>query len=67
MPVTNEQHRWLQLPADIREETKTQLHSFLLLKSDDIPLGFAYFSPVPLTMDNSIVDGEVVASKGKKL
>ena len=64
---SNEQQRWAQLPEDIREEARTQLHSFLLLKSDDIPLGFSYFSPVPLTLDNSSLCGPNLIPKVKKI
>ena len=48
---SKDQSRWLKNPDDIRDDEKTRMHSFLLLKSDDIPIGTTPFSPVPLTLE----------------
>ena len=48
-----DQMRWNQYPTDIRDDEKSRIHSFLLLKFDDIPIGITPFSPIPLDGENN--------------
>ena len=49
--LSNEQRRWLRNPAEILNEERNRMHSFLLLKFDDIPIGTTPFNPIPFTME----------------
>lgn len=51
LAITRDQLRWSKLPDDIRDEALSRMHSFLLLKSDDVPIGAMPISPFPLIFD----------------
>ena len=54
--LSNDQKRWMRNPEEIQNEERNRMHSFLLLKFDDIPIGTTPFNPIPFTMEEDEVE-----------
>lgn len=49
--LTSEVERFARLPEDIREEERSRLHAFLLLRAEETQIGVPSFGPQPLVYE----------------